>query len=320
MEENRAVILSESQRTVSKLQLLSTFFEDEIIYKIFLRTQVIHKLFENNTDLNVNKLELFHVQYSLTIIELLRKIKIANERNVLILHDEIQLNRDLIDKLNSNVFTEQSYNLEKQRQALKVNQSLRRLFQLLSEEKDESPFSKNINAFSARFAADFFFDIPFDLVEKITDYNPAEVYRNAYATIHRKLLGILNKVEFKSEFYCGLTAGSLIMEVYHIVGVDRYFLFVPSRNLFLFIELADLSGIDLHNNISKKAKIIQEIADKNDQLLSTASVVKTQIPPDIKKLISDYHNKIDDVNFLQNLSDVDIEANILKAMLNTDSL
>lgn len=320
MEEHRADILSESQRTISRLQLLAVFFEDEIIYKIYLRTQVIHKLFENNPDLDINKLELFHVQYSLTIIELLRKIKIANERNVLILHDEIQLNRDLIDKLNSNVFSEQSYNLEKQRQALKVNQSLRKLFQLLSEDIDESPFAKNINAFSARFAADFFFDIPFELTEKLTDYPPNEVYRNAYATIERKLMGIMNKVDFKSEFYCGLTAGSLILEVYSITSQDRHFLFVPSRNLFLFCDLKEIEGIDLQNNMSKKARIIQEISDKNDQLESTASVIKSKIPLEIKKLISDYHNKIDDVNFLQNLTDVDIEANILKAMLNTDSL
>ena len=320
MEEHRVIILSESQRTISKLQLLAVFFEDDIIYKIFLRTQVIHKLFENNPDLDINKLELFHVQYTITIIDLLKKIKSSNERNVLILQDEVQLNKELIDKLNSNVFTEKSYNLEKQRQSLKVNQSLRRLFQLLSEEIDESPFANNINNFSARFAADFYFDVPFELSEKLTAYKDGEVYRNAYATIQRKLMGILCKVDFKSEFYCGLTAGPLILELYRIIGVDKYFLFVPSRNLFLFCDLHDIEGVDLTNNVSKRTRIIQEISDKNDQLLSTAAIVKTIIPPEIRKLISEYHNKIDDVNFLQNLSDVDIQANILKAMLNTDSL
>ena len=320
MEENRVIILNESKRTISKLQVLSVFFGDEIIYKIFLRTQIIHKLFENNPELDINKLELFHLQYTVTIIDLLKKIKATNERNVIILLDEVQLNKELIEKLGSNVFSEKSYNLEKQRQSLKMNQTLRRLYQLLSEDKDESPFSRNINAFSARFAADFFYDIPYTLSEELTAYNPNEVYRNAYATIHRKLMGKLCKVDFRSEFFCGLSAGTVILEIFKIPELELYYLFMPSRNLFLFCDIAKINGIDWSNNQSKKANIIQELTDKNDELQSAASVVKTTIPEDIKRLISEYHNKIDDVNFLQNLSDVDIQANILKAMLNTDSI
>jgi hypothetical protein len=44
-------ILQESNKILSKLQLLSAFFEDEIIYKIYLRTQVIHRLYETNPEL-----------------------------------------------------------------------------------------------------------------------------------------------------------------------------------------------------------------------------------------------------------------------------
>ena len=97
MEDNLAIILNDSNKTISKLQLLSTFFEEEIIYKIYLRSQVVHKLFETNPELDINKLELFHLQYTSTVIELLRKIKASNERNVSILYDEIQINKDVRD-------------------------------------------------------------------------------------------------------------------------------------------------------------------------------------------------------------------------------
>lgn len=320
MDDNVAILLKDSKKIISKLQLLSAFFEDEVIYKIYLRTQIIHKLFENNPELDINKLELFHLQYTTTIVELLRKIKAANERNMSILFDEIQLNKELIDNIEESVFTEKNFNLDKQRQALKINLSLRKLYQILSDNTDEDPFSKNINAFSARFSADFYYDIPWPLFEELTTYNPKDVYRNPYATIQRKLMGVLCKTDFKSEFFCGLTSSHLVVEVYKLTEDDKHFLFLPSRNLFLFCDLSKINGIDWSNTMSKKARLKQEIMDKNDELQSAANITKSAIPAEIKNLMREYHDKIDDVNFLQNISNFDVQANILKSMLNTNSI
>jgi len=320
MDDNVAILLRDSNKIISKLQLLSVFFEEEVIYKIYLRTQVIHKLFENNPELDINKLELFHLQYTNTIVELLKKIKASNERNMSILFDEIHLNKELIDSIEDSVFSEKNFNLDKQRQALKINLSLRKLYQVLSDNTDEDPFSKNINAFSARFAADFYYDIPWPLFEELTTYNPKDVYRNPHATIQRKLMGVLCKTDFKSEFFCGLTSSHLVLEVYKLTEDEKHFLFLPSRNLFLFCDLSKISGIDWSNTMSKKAKLKQELMDKNDQLQSAANITKSAIPDEIKNLIREYYDKIDDVNFLQNISNFDVQANILKSMLNTNSI
>jgi hypothetical protein len=319
-DENQARIISESNKTISKLHLLSVFFGDDMIYKIYLRTQVIHRLFETNPELDISKLELFHIQYTVTIIDLLKRIKTSNEKNVSLLLDEISLNKEMISKIGETIYTEQSFRLDKQRQALKVNLSLRKLYQLLSEDKDESPFSKNINSFSAHYAADFFFEIPYTLFEEVTTFSPNDVYRNNHATIQRKLMGILCKVDFKSEFVCGVTAGTLVLEIYHIPDEDRHFLYSPSRNLFLFFDMKKIAGIDHTADISKKGKIVRELQDKNDQLQSAASISKTLIPTEIKTLISQYYEKIEDVNFLDKLTNLDIQANILKTMLNTNSI
>jgi hypothetical protein len=73
MDDAGKAILNESNKIISKLQLLSVFFGDDIIYKIYLRSQVIHQLFEDNPELDINKLELFHLQFTQTLLDLLRK-------------------------------------------------------------------------------------------------------------------------------------------------------------------------------------------------------------------------------------------------------
>lgn len=318
MDEHLAAIFIESKRIISKLQLLAAFFEEEIIYKIYLRSQVIHQMFEENPELDANNLELFHLQYTATLIELLKKIKKSNEKNVNLLFDEMQLNKELADKLSSNFYTEKSYLQDQQKQSLKMNVSLRRLYQFLSDNNDEYPFSKNINSFSSRFSQDFYYDIPRELLIELTHYNPSEVYTNAYAIIQKKLLGLLCKYDFKSEFFCGLKVGNAVAEVYKFIDADKYFLFYPAKNLFLFCDFAKITNISFSNQVSHKEKMIQELKDKNDQLQSRISVTKTNLPKEIKALLAENYRKLSDISFLQDIADFDTQANILKAMLNTD--
>ncbi|SKA36364.1 hypothetical protein SAMN04488128_10492 [Chitinophaga eiseniae] len=319
MEDNLAIILNDSNKTNSKLQLLSAFFEEEIIYKIYLRSQVVHKLFETNPELDINKLELFHLQYTASAIELLKKIKASNERNVSLIYDEMQLNKEMMEKLNSSVFSEKNYDLDKQKQSLKINLSLRRLYQTLSDNTDEYPFSKNINTFSSRFSQDFYYDISADQMMNLIQYETADVYRNSYAIIQKKLMGLLCKHEFRTEFFCGLKTGGMIAEVYRFLDVDRHYLFFPSKSLFLLCDLSEIPDIDWTNSLSKKARIIQEMTDKNDQLESRANILKTAIPDTVRTLLQEYYDKISEVDFLQKIGNYDVQTNILRTMLNTDT-
>jgi hypothetical protein len=320
MDDARKAILNESNRIISKLQLLSVFFGDEIIYKIYLRSQVIHQLFEDNPELDINKLELFHLQFTQTLLDLLRKIKKNNEKSVLILLDEIQLNEDLIDKIKESAFSLEQFKLDQQRQALKINTSLRKLYQVLSDDTSEYPFSKNINSFSARYAQDFFYEVSPALITELIQYQPNDVYSNAYAIIQRKLMGQLCKYDFRSSFYCGLRAGDMIAEVYQINETERYFLYFPARELFLFCDVSKINTSGAATDLSKKEGFIRELEAKNDQLNSSVNNIKTQIPAAVRSLLIDNYKKLNDINFLQNISDVDVQANMLKSMLNTDMM
>ncbi|MES2457691.1 MAG: hypothetical protein V4594_19190 [Bacteroidota bacterium] len=318
MDERRVNILRASRAEISRLQLLSVFFEEEVLYKIYLRSQVIHQLFENNEDLDIDKLELFHVQFTASLIELLKKIKKSNEKNVSLIYAEIDLNKEMIAQMSDAVFTEKNFNLDKQKQSLKINQSLRKLYEVLSDLNTDFPFSKNINAFSSRYAKDFFYDISAEQLGVLIASDPKDMYVNVHASIERKLMGLLCKYDFKTEFFYGLKSGQLVLELYKFIDIDRYFLFFPRRNVFLIFELDELQGIDWTNNLSEKGKLIQEISFKNDKLVSEAAALKTYIPGEIIQLLEENYLKISDIDFLNHLNNFDVQANILKAMLKTD--
>ena len=318
MDEHVAGVLEESKKIINRLQLLSVFFQEEVVYKIYLRSQVIHQLFEQNTELSIDKLELFHLQFTSSVIELLKKIKKNNEKNVTLIYDEIELNKEVINKLNDTVLNEKNFIEGMKSQSLKINISLRNLFEELSGHTTDFPFVKNITRLSARYAKDFYYTITSDQLTQLIDYKENDVYVGNYGIIEKKLMGLLCKYDFKTEFVYGLKSGMLIIEIYRFLDADRYFLFFPNRNLFLFCTREAISGIDLSTNLSEKGRLIQEMSYKNDKLESNAASVKTYIPPEIVTLLEDNYHKISDLNFLNHLNNFDVQANILKAMLNTD--
>ncbi|RWY53793.1 hypothetical protein [Mucilaginibacter gilvus] len=318
MDENRINILNESTRTISKLQLLTVFFNSDIIYKIYLRTQVIHQLFATNPDLDINKLEMFHLQFTVTLIDLLKKIKKNNESRADLLLDEVQLNSELINQMDDTIFSGNDFNNDKQRQALKMSQSLKKLFEVLSQDLEDYPFAKNINLFSSRYAPDYFAEIPVELLDELLRYNPADLYTDKYATIQRKLMGKLNKHGFKVEFYTGLKTGDITIEVYKITEIEQYFLYSPSNNIFLFCDIDKISNTATGSKLSKKERVMQELLDKNVRLQSSAGVMKTHLPAEVISLLDEDYKKIADVDFMQHMNSFDVQANTLKAMLNTD--
>jgi hypothetical protein len=319
MDEHAATLLRASNQTINRLQLLSVFFQEEVIYKLYLRSQVIHQLFESNPELPIDKLELFHIQFTTSLIALLKKIKSSNEKKVTLIDDEMRFNQELIEKLNETLHAEQSFVAGKDRQALKINNSLRNLYEVLSGHTTDFPFVRNITQFSARYAKDFYYTIDSEQVGRLLDYESDQVYTHSAATIEKKLMGLLCKHDFKSSFVYGLKTGTMVIEVFKFLAVDRYFLFYPGRNLFLFCDPAEI-GADWESHSSEKAKLIQELAYKNDKLQSNAAAVKTYIPGDIIQLLEENYSKISDLHFIDNLSNFDVQANILKTMLNTDML
>ena len=320
MDDNHKQILADSTQVIGKLQLLANFFEDDVIYKIYVRSQVIQKLFVQNQELDINKLNLYHLQFTESVLELLRRIKDNNEKNEALLLGEIKLNKELALKISEDMRTEENFEFGKQKQTQKINNALEKLYWNLSDLSKDFPFRKNIYQFGGRYALDYYHEISLDLLYDLITFDPEEVYKNGYAIIEKKLMGLQCKHKFNNKFYCGLKAGSLLLEVYQMIEEDVFFVFYPGRRLFLTCDFERIANINPAEGLSKRAKVVHELIEKNAQLVERAKVARTAIPADIRTLLNEYYNKINSMDFMDFIDDFDVQANILKAMLNTDSM
>lgn len=317
MSDQRTDILEESIKSIERLYGLSTYFEEPTILKIYLQTQVIHKLFEDNADIDINKLELYHIQFTSTLIELLEKIKKKNERVVSMNENEIKLNNEMIEKLRQALTLEGGFDMEKQKQAQRITRSVYSFHKALSSQSTDYPFTDNINAFSLKFYKDYFFDADADLLSSLTSYQSADVYRNSFGVIGKDLLNNLVKSLYKVDFFAGVRVGNTLMEIYKIHNQDKYLLFIPSKNTFLTCNIDLLPYKDWNIESSKKERSVKDLMQKNTELERSIKQNAKHINTDIILLLEENLKKITDLDFLADLENIDIQANTLRTMLET---
>jgi len=97
-----------------------------------------------------------------------------------------------------------------------------------------------------------------------------------------------------------------------------FFIFYTERNLFLDLDFTKIEKLYVPAPLSKQEKIIRDLSEKNATLKNSMDEMKSGIPAAIKVLLNDYYQKINGLDFMND--DFDIQANILKTMLNTDGL
>lgn len=317
MTDYRTEIVEASDKIIDRLYDLIVFFEDQTIMKIYLQSKVIHKLFEDNTDMDISKLELYHVQFTSTLIDLLDKIKRRNERIVNMMENEIELNKDMIGKLKQAIIQEGGFESEKLQQAQRISRSIYLLHKALSSQSTEYPYIDNINAFSLKYYKDFFFDVDPVFLEKLTTYNHSDAYRNPFGAIEKKLLMTLASASYKIIFCFGIRINNILLEVYKLQNEDTYFSFQPSKNNFLPCDVNLLPYKEWDNQSSKKQQSIKELTQKSFQLEREIKANLRKIDPDISDLLEENLQKITDLDFLADLENIDIQANTLKAMIDT---
>lgn len=318
MDTNRTSILEESDKILERLQKLVLYFENQTIMNIYLQNRVIHKLFEDNPDIDVNKLELYHIQFSSTLIELLEKIKKKNERFVGMMENEIQLNNNVIEKLRQSLYQEGSFDFEKGRQAKRITRSIYNLHKALASQSNEYPYVDNISSFSIDFYKDHFYDVDKALLPELISYESTDVYRNKYGTVGKEILTALTQNRYLLDFVAGIKVGNMLIEIYNIRDQQLHFIFVSAKNLFLPVDISlfPLMSEWIEQSLKKK-NLIRELTQKNIDLDKSIRQNKKKIDDDILLLLKDNHQKITEVDFLADLENIDIQANTLRAMLET---
>lgn len=313
-EERYLQIIKDSNRKLVILELLSNFFSHKDIVNVLIRTKIIHTLFQNNRTLDINRLELFHIQFTNSFIDLFQKLKKSKEQQYLLISENIHTNQDIISKLKSEIdeskFTEHIKN-----HAQNMSKKIEELYQMFVTENGATFNWNDIMNFSESIKNEYYREIDIKQYEKLTCSNKS-LYENKHVKFEKKLLGRLNILKFRIKFLCGLVCNNEIIEVYEFRDSNDKFIFIANDKSFYFLESNVAKMVNLSKNDSIKGEIITQLLEKNALLESELGTIKTSLPEKVKDVLNDYLSKISSVDFLEDLQNIDEQTNILRKMLN----
>jgi len=309
-------IIRDSQKKNESLRLMANFFNNVHLINILIRTKIIHNLFENNRTLDINKLELFHIQYTNSLMDLMLKIKRSKEQKYLSTTDEIHIKEDFIQRLLLEVNKIQFADLIRGH-AEKMSMKLAALYRML-ETSQETAFSwDEIFNFSNSIQAEYYRPITIEQYEQLTMHQQS-VYSNRYVKIEKKLMGRLNVLKFKIKFLCGFTCNNTILEVFEFRDSNDKFIYINSEKALYLINPINYDGIDFNKNSSTKQQIIDQLKMDVSGLKQYLGSIKSSLSEEVQMVLKNYLEKISSVDFLDELQNVDEQTNILKAMLNVN--
>jgi hypothetical protein len=317
MEEQEDIfvqIIKDSDKRLLVLQVLANFFNHKDLIGVVIKTKIIHNLFKKNRSLDCNKLELFHLQFTDSIIELFRKLKKSKEQQYLLISDEIQINNETIASLKTEI--DKSDFQEKARiQSQNMSRKIAELYQMFVSDKQELFSWNEIVNFANQYQSTYYREIDSKQRQQLIPVD-RKVYKNSYAIFEKKLLGRLNILQFKIKFLCGLVCNNQILEVYEFRDSNAIFIFVGDDKAFYLLDNVNTKGIDLSKNSSSKNQVLFELSSKNTQLKTALETIKTSLPEAVEPVLKEYLDKISSANFTDDLDNVDEQTNILKTMLN----
>ena len=317
MEEQEHIfvqIIKDSDKRLVVLQVLANFFNHKDLIGVVIKTKIIHNLFKKNRSLDCNKLELFHLQFTDSIIELFRKLKKSKEQQYLLISDEININNETIASLQSEI-EKSDFPENAKIHAQIMSQKVAQLYQMFVSDQQELFSWNEILMFSNDYRSKYYREINSNQYEQLIPVD-RKVYKNSHSIFEKKLLGRLNILQFRIKFLCGLVCNNQIIEVYEFRDSNDKFIFVGNDKSFYFLENENAKGIDLSKNSSSKNQVLFELNTKNTQLKTTLETIKTSLPESVEQVLKDYLDKISSTNFTDDLYNVDEQTNILKTMLN----
>ncbi|WP_294234763.1 hypothetical protein [uncultured Chryseobacterium sp.] len=310
MNEDAVNIMSQSKRRLTKLKLLANFFENVDIISIYIKTDIIHNLFQENKGLDYSKLELFHLQFTDSLIELLTKIKRQKENDMLAVINEMEVNNKYISGFEEK--QEDGFETDRKMYSGIFSDHLKNLYNDLTEDKFRLNWDK-VMYFHKKYAAEFYRQ---DVDEELLKSGNFPAYQYKEYRIERKLLGRLNIQNFKVRFVCGYAISVNEYELFRIFQSDDYFIFdIEGRKMHL-IEAKKLEKLDTSPNESNRGTIVYQLKRKNEQLEETMNERKKILPEQVMNVLKDYLKNLENTDIMSKMFDINEETNILRAMLN----
>ncbi len=308
-------ILNKSKRRVVKLKLLSKFFNQASLVSIAIKTEIIHSLFKENVnnDFDFSKLELFHLQYSDSLIELLDKIKRQKETSILLHLNEIEANEDFIEKYSDEENNQYNFETDRKFHSANISTFLANYYKKLTDENADWDI-KNIQSFSEKYAINYYRKQA-NLVDIIAEMEP-KFYEYKTILVEKKLLGRLNIKLFKARFVCGYINENKYFELFKIFQSEDFFLWDISKNQFFLLDSNQLTLLNTSKNKLQNLSIGDKLKQKNIELKNKIDILKKTVPNSVVELLNSYKETLENTEVLNKSFCFDEETNILKAMLN----
>lgn len=308
-------ILKNSKRRIQKLKLLSKFFGPTDLVNIIIKTEIIQSYFDtkSETGLDFNKLELFHLQYTDSLIVLLEKIKKQKENTILSIYKELDANEEYIDSFRAGENGGKSFNLDMKYQNAYISEFLENIYSNLTDVRKPMEYKK-IRELSNNYALEYYRKTA--KMEYLLRLPDIKYYEYENVDVERKLLGKLNTSNFKIRFLCGYNLNNQIFELFKITDTDEDFIWNLQINEFYL--LADDIGVllDKSKNTSSKNSLVVELENKNKELEEKAKILKTELPEEVVQILEQYRESLENQGILNHILNIDEELNILQSMLN----
>lgn len=310
MNEDAVHIISQSRRRLTKLKLLANFFENVDIISIYIKTDSIHHLFQENKGLDYNRLELFHLQYTDSLIELLTKIKRQKENDMLAVINEMDVNSRYISGFEEKRVD--GFETDRKMYSSIFSNQLKSLYRDLTEDRFTLNWD-NVLYFQRKYAAEFYrSEVDEELLK--TGVFPAYQYQDYQ--IERKLLGRLNIQNFKVRFVCGYAVHGNEYELFKVFQTEDFFIFdIEGKKIYL-ADAEKLEKLNTMPNESNQGSMIRQLKTKNEQLENSMNERKKTLPEQVTEVLKDYIRNLENTDIISKMFDINEETNILRAMLN----
>lgn len=310
MNEDAVNIMSQSRRRLTKLKLLANFFENVDIISIYIKTDSIHHLFQENKGLDYNKLELFHLQYTDSLIELLTKIKRQKENDMLAAINEMEVNNRYITGFEEKRID--GFETDRKMYSGVFSNQLKSLYRDLTEDRFTLNWD-NVLYFHRKYAAEFYRP---EVNEEFLKTGDFPAYQHQDYRIERKLLGRLNIQNFKVRFICGYAVNGNEYELFKVFQSEDHFIFdIEARKIYL-ADPEKLEQLNTMPNESNQGSMIRQLKTKNEQLENSMNQRKKALPEQVTEVLKDYIKNLEDTDIISKMFDINEETNILRAMLN----
>lgn len=310
--ETDVKILNDSKKRLQKLKILTNFFKQPDLLGIMVRTEIIHTFFEKNKgNLDLNKLELFHLQYTDSLIELLQKIKKQKEATILSISTEIDTNKsyieEYINKQQKNDFqADQSYHNSEISTLLETVYSI-----LIGSYK---PYSLTIiRSFPNQYVEEYFRDV--NDITPLLALPQTKFYVLEDIKVERLLLSRLEAKNFNVRFLCGYQQNGQAFELFRILGSEDEFLWNLQTNTFYILKESIKHQLNREKNISNGSSLLGGLRLKIASLKEKEKEVRYSFPEDVIELLKKYRETIDNNDLINEKLNIDEEKNILNSML-----